>query len=53
MYWHQIDGKWKAYTLQGLRDIQDILDEPVRHVTFYEATAFAFWKGFRLPTEFE
>jgi ergothioneine biosynthesis protein EgtB len=51
MYWHFIDNQWFNYTLSGLRKIQ--LDEPVTHVSFYEAEAFARWAGKRLPTEFE
>ncbi|MFC4210927.1 ergothioneine biosynthesis protein EgtB [Pedobacter lithocola] len=51
MYWHLIEGKWMNYTLQGLKEIN--LNEPVTHVSYYEAYAFASWKGMRLPTEFE
>ena len=51
LYWHTIDGKWHQYTLSGLKPLQ--LDAPVSHVSFYEASAYAHWKGMRLPTEFE
>ena len=51
MYWHKQDGKWMYYTLKGLREIDANL--PVNHVSFYEAWAYAEWKGLRLPTEFE
>ena len=51
LYWHHRDGKWFNYTLGGLREVA--LDAPVCHVSFYEAAAFAEWKGLRLPTEFE
>ena len=50
-YWHLIDGKWKQYTLSGLLDLD--LEAPVSHISYYEAFAFAQWKGLRLPTEFE
>ena len=51
MYWRLIENKWQHYTLQGLVD----LDEPgiLNHISFYEASAYATWKGMRLPTEFE
>lgn len=51
MYWHKIDGEWHYYTLSGLQkvDKHGILS----HINFYEANAFAEWKGMRLPTEFE
>lgn len=51
LYWHQIKGEWWNYTFNGLVKID--LEAPVQHVSFYEALAFADWKGMRLPTEFE
>ena len=51
LYWHKKEGKWWDYTLDGLKPVN--LDLPVQHVSFYEAMAFAEWKGCRLPTEFE
>ena len=51
MYWHLIDKQWHRYTLQGLKTIN--LAAPVVHISYFEAFAFAQWKGMRLPTEFE
>lgn len=51
LYWYLIDGKWCNYTLGGLKPIKP--NESVCHVSYYEASAFAAWKGLRLPTEFE
>ena len=51
MYWHKIDDNWQHYTLEGLKDIDPA--EPVNHINYYEAAAFASWKGMRLPTEAE
>jgi len=51
LYWHFIEGNWYNYTLQGLQLIDR--NEPVCHVSFYEAAAYASWKQMRLPTEFE
>jgi ergothioneine biosynthesis protein EgtB len=49
MYWHKMDGEWKRYSLAGLEPIK--LKDPVTHISFYEAAAFAEWSGKRLPTE--
>jgi ergothioneine biosynthesis protein EgtB len=51
LYWHNRAGEWLNFTLGGLRPIAS--DAPVCHASFYEASAFAEWKGVRLPTEFE
>lgn len=51
MYWYQKDGEWWHYTLAGLKKID--LAQPVTHVSYFEADAYARWKGLRLPTEFE
>ncbi|MFC7356523.1 ergothioneine biosynthesis protein EgtB [Jejudonia soesokkakensis] len=51
MYWHTIDGEWYQYTLQGLQKLDP--EAPLSHISYYEAFAFAQWKGCRLPTEFE
>ena len=51
LYWHEKDGEWFQFTLGGLRKLN--LKNPVCHVSFYEAAAFADWKKMRLPTEFE
>ncbi|BEV02732.1 ergothioneine biosynthesis protein EgtB [Chryseobacterium gambrini] len=51
LYWHFIEGKWMLYTLNGLKEITP--DESVCHINFFEALAFASWKGMRLPTEAE
>jgi ergothioneine biosynthesis protein EgtB len=51
LYWEGSDETWRVVTLNGVEDLTR--NEPVCHVSFYEADAFARWAGKRLPTEFE
>ena len=50
-YWEHADSGWTEFTLAGTRAVT--LDEPVCHVSYYEADAFARWAQRRLPTEAE
>ena len=51
LYWEQAGGNWQVFTLSGVKDIDP--EEPVCHVSAYEAAAFAKWAGKRLPREQE
>jgi len=51
LYWARREAGWLVFSLGGLRELR--LDEPVCHVSFFEADAFASWAGARLPTEYE
>jgi ergothioneine biosynthesis protein EgtB len=50
-YWGRHDGAWQVRTLHGLLPPDPA--EPICHVSYYEAAAYAVWAGKRLPTEFE
>lgn len=51
LYWTDRSGMWQMMTLSGLRDIDP--NEPVSHVSYFEAVAYAHWAGKRLPSEAE
>jgi ergothioneine biosynthesis protein EgtB len=53
LYWEQRDGEWMIRDFAGLHHAADKLHEPVAHVSFLEASAYAKWLGKRLPTEAE
>jgi len=51
LYWERYGTQWRQMTLSGLREVQPA--EPVCHVSYYEADAYARWREARLPTEGE
>ena len=51
LYWVKRDDAWWHFTLSGFRPMDE--SEPVTHVSYFEADAFANWSDARLPTEFE
>ncbi len=51
LYWSRNDNGWSQFTLAGRKPVSPA--EPVCHVSFFEADAYARWAGCRLPTEHE
>lgn len=51
LYWHLIENEWMQYSWSGLGKLRP--EQALCHINYYEASAFASWKGMRLPTEAE
>ncbi|MDH3786379.1 MAG: ergothioneine biosynthesis protein EgtB, partial [Acidobacteriota bacterium] len=51
LYWIEKEDGWYEFTLAGLVPLR--LQDPVCHVSYFEADAYARWAGARLPTESE
>jgi iron(II)-dependent oxidoreductase len=50
-FWARDGDRWACDRFGGIDPVVD--DEPVQHVCWFEADAFARWAGRRLPTEAE
>lgn len=53
LYWNQDESGWRIFTLRGEKSLEELKNEPVSQVSYFEADAYARWAGKRLPTELE
>ncbi len=56
LYWElsaEYSGQWMIRDFHGLRLAEDKALDPVSHISYFEAAAYAKWAGKRLPTEAE
>jgi ergothioneine biosynthesis protein EgtB len=51
LYWEERDGQWWVHSLRGMREV--LAEEPICHLSYFEADAYARYAGARLPTEYE
>jgi ergothioneine biosynthesis protein EgtB len=53
LYWEKHDGRWMIRDFHGLHSVEERANDPISHVSYFEAAAYAKWAGKRLPTEAE
>lgn len=54
LYWEKSSSDWLIFTLNGMRKLEgSLLQEPIAHLSYFEASAYAKFRGLRLPTEAE
>jgi ergothioneine biosynthesis protein EgtB len=51
LYWVREGSNWRQFTLSGMQPLN--LEEPVAHLSYFEADAYARWANKRLPNEAE